>query len=268
MTRSKFIAAGNEQLHYLEMGSGKKVLLAFHGYANDAAIFQSFEPYLGDEYTILSFDLPHHGKSKWTEDVILSKRDLAVLVTEIKAKYSVDKVSLLGYSMGGRVCLTVIELFPGDIDKVVLIASDGLTRNYFYYFFTNTFVGKQLFRHVMKKPKPYFRIIDWLKDKKRIDAARHRFAMQYIGTEHSRKFLLQVWPAMSALMPDYGKLKATIRQYQIPVAIFMGQYDKIIPAALAQQFQKGLNSVQVFVLPKGHRVFDNENAGDIARYLL
>src|ERR1043165_7989118 len=130
MARSGYIEAGKEKLHYLEMGSGKKILLAFHGYANDAAIFRSFEQYLGHEYTILSFDLLHHGKSTWTDDVILSKQDLASLITEVRDIYTAEKISLLGYSMGGRVCLTVMELFPASVEKLVLIAADGLTRDF------------------------------------------------------------------------------------------------------------------------------------------
>jgi pimeloyl-ACP methyl ester carboxylesterase len=140
--------------------------------------------------------------------------------------------------------------------------------SYYYYFFTHTFIGKMVFRHMLERPERYLKIVDWLKEKKRIDASRHRFAMQYLQTEHSRKFLLLVWPAMSALMPNYTKLRAAIRQYRIPVAIFMGAYDKIIPVSLAHRFKSGLDSVTVHVLQKGHRVFDNENTGDIAKHLL
>ena len=47
--------------------------------------------------------------------------------------FAVDKVALAGYSMGGRVCLTITELLPELIDRVLLIASDGLVFNPLYF---------------------------------------------------------------------------------------------------------------------------------------
>src|ERR1035437_6177764 len=128
---SRYISAGKEQLHYLKMGSGKRLLLAFHGYSNDAELYRPLQEYLSKDYTILSFDLPHHGKSKWAEDIQFTKKDLMTMVETLKAEYHVDKVSLLGYSMGGRVCLTILEYMPASIDKVALIATDGLTVNFY-----------------------------------------------------------------------------------------------------------------------------------------
>ncbi|MES2703128.1 MAG: alpha/beta hydrolase [Bacteroidota bacterium] len=268
MALSKYIQAGSQQLHYLQLGSGPHLLLAFHGYANDAAIFYIFEKHLGKEYTILSFDLPHHGRSRWPDDTLLTKNDLLTLIQKIKHEFSISKVALMGYSMGGRVCLNIIALSPESVDKVVLIAPDGLTPNFYYHFLTRTILGKKMFRHFLTHPERYFKVIDWLRDKKRIDASRHRFAMQYLQSEYTRNFLLRVWPAMSDLIAPSGRVQKAIRKHSLPVAIFMGAYDKIIPPGLAHSFGKGLATVQVHVLQKGHRVFDSDNAAGIAAHLL
>lgn len=268
MSAPNYISVGSGQLHYLQWGTGKKLLLAFHGYGNDASVFHPFSPYLGTEYTILSLDLPHHGRSKWIEETALLKSDLVKLVERLKTQFHVTKVSLLGYSMGGRVCLTLVELLPESIDKVVLIAADGLSRNFYYYFLTRTLIGKKLFRHMLENPERYFKIMDWLKNKNIVNAARHKFAMQYLQSAEMRKFLLQVWPGMRYMVPNPRRLKTAIHQYEIRIAIFMGAYDRIIPAGLAEEFKKGLDSVKVFTLEKGHRVFDRDNAQQIAAHLL
>jgi len=265
---SGFISAGKEQLHYLKWGYGKRLLLAFHGYANDANLFCAFSKYLSEDYTILSFDLPHHGQSKWAQDLPLSKRDLAELVAQLKMEYEVDKVSLLGYSMGGRVCLMITELLPQSVDKMVLIATDGLSIDLYYYFFTRTFIGRKVFKNMLERPERFFRLIDWMAKRKWIDATRHKFAMQFLQSEHSRNFLQQVWPGMSELIPRPAKLKTTIKQYRIPITIFMGAYDRILPPKLAEKFKTGLDTVQLFVLQKGHRVFDGENTREMAQHLL
>ena len=265
---SEFIKLGKEQLHYLKWGHGKKILLAFHGYNNEAAIFADFKAPLAETYTILSFDLPHHGRSAWTDDLLFSREDLALLVRTVMETYGATKISLLGYSMGGRVCLTVIEMMPEIIEKVLLIAPDGLVAQPFYYFLTHTYIGRKLFSSVLRAPKIFFGITDWLHKKRWTDAARHKFVTHYMGSDQARKFLRQVWPAFRDIVPDRKKLKAAIREYHIPVCIFMGAHDHIIPPAYGEKFKQGLGTVELQILEKGHRVFDHDNVAKIAPYLL
>ena len=262
-----YISLGNEQLHYLKTGSGRRLLLAFHGYGNDAESFAPIATYLGEEFTVLSFDLPHHGKSKWS-DAPLSKRDLLQLVAIVKKDYQVEKISLLGYSLGGRVCLTIVELVPECIDGVTLLATDGLVKNWYYSFFTTTSLGKKMFRNMLEKPARYFKVMDWFKKWHLVHPSRHKFAMHSLSTQEARRLLLNVWPAMSDLTPSPSRLKNIIRKYSIRITLFMGANDKIMPPGLGEQFKAGLDTVQLHVLDRGHRIFDHENAEQIARSLL
>ena len=264
---SGYISLGAEQLHYLRSGTGRRLLLAFHGYGNDASIFSPIEKQLQNDFIILSFDLPHHGKSKWG-NTPLTKKDLLELIAQLKKEYNVEKISLLGYSLGGRVCFTILELMPASIDRVVLLATDGLKPNGYYYFFTRTYLGKKLFRNMLEKPGSYFKFMNWLKKRNLVDASRHKFVMQSLATAENRDFLLRVWPGMNELIPRPAKLRAAITQYHIPVVIFMGAYDKIMPPALGEKFKSGLDSVQLYILDKGHRIFDDDNAAQIAKSLL
>jgi pimeloyl-ACP methyl ester carboxylesterase len=265
---SGYIQLDNLQLHYLKIGAGKKLLLAFHGYGNDASLFTHFDKYLSKDYTIYSFDLPHHGKSHCDDKRVLEKKDVITLVNTLKRELCVPRVSLIGYSMGGRVCLSLVELMPDAIEKVVLIASDGLVFNRFYYFLTNTTLGSGFFKHMLEKPQSYIKLVDWLKRRKVIDTHRHGMAMHYLQSANSRSFLLKVWPCMRQLVPDNAKLRKIIKREQIPVFVFMGAHDKIIPARLAQRFKGNLDSVQLYILDKGHKVMDEETLPQISATLL
>ena len=121
---------------------------------------------------------------------------------------------------------------------------------------------------MLTKPALYFRLMDWLKKRNLVNASRHKFVMQSLSSEENRKFLLNVWPGLSDLIPEPAKLKVVIKQYHIPVTIFMGAHDKIMPPVLGEKFKTGLDTVQLYILDKGHRIFDDENAGQIARSLL
>ena len=265
---SLFISVGKQQLHYRQWGSGKRLLLAFHGYGNDALIFAPFKEYLAAEYTILSFDLPHHGDSKWPDNTLLTQSDLISLVEAIKEKHKATKLSLVGYSMGGRICMAIAQHMPQYMDKVVLIAADGLTTNSVYYFCTRTWIGKKIFMNMLRKPARYLGLIDLLKRIKILDPTRYRFVTHHLKSAENRNFLLQVWSCTSDLVPEPRRLREVIRQYRIQVFIFMGAHDRIMPVSLAKRFGKGLDTVQVFILDKGHRVFDDENARRIAESLL
>jgi pimeloyl-ACP methyl ester carboxylesterase len=267
ISESHFIPVGKETLHYRKWGHGKRLLLAFHGYGDDADIFYPLQEYLADDYTILSIDLPHHGNSNWTDN-LLRKNDIIALVETLKKEYSVEKISLIGYSMGGRVCLSIIEQVPASINKVVLMASDGLTINLYYYFFTRTAIGKMVFRNMLEKPGPYLGVIRWLKKMNMVDASRYKFVMHFLEEKDGRDLLLKVWPGMREFVPSPPKIKAMIRKHHIHVSIFMGEYDKVIPATQAKKFSAGLSSVKVYILKKGHRVFDHENVRLIAGQLL
>jgi pimeloyl-ACP methyl ester carboxylesterase len=268
LPESGHIAVGDRQLHYLRRGTGPQLLVAFHGYGNDAHIFDVFTPHLGLRYTLVAIDLPHHGGSEWPADEPLGRAALVTAIQQLMSRMGVEKISLMGYSMGGRICMSLVEDMPSAIDKVALLATDGLAINAYYYFFTRTAPGKWLFARLLHDPSVYFRFADWLLQRKLLHPSRHKFATHYLSSELQRAMLGQVWPSLSQFIPSPQRLKKLVARYNIPVHIFMGEHDKVMPPSLAHKFSAGLSTVKVTVLDKGHRLFDSENAGHIAAYLL
>lgn len=263
-----YVSLGEWGLHYEEWGTGSKLLLAFHGYAESASTFHLFGQYLGKEYTILAFGLPHHGASTWKEDMPFTIHHLSALVRSVKTTYNVNKISVMGYSIGGRICLSMVAAMPETIDKVLLMGADGLAVNGNYYLLTRTRIGKFLFKWFLRNPKASMRMNNALRNLRLISAARHKLVAHSLRTEEQRKLLLQVWPGLSSLLPKPRKVKAIIAQYRVPIVIYMGAYDKLLPPKLSIRFAQGLDTVKVFILKKGHKIFDKDNAQEIAQQLL
>jgi pimeloyl-ACP methyl ester carboxylesterase len=268
MTESEYVQLEGQRLHYLRMGQGSRLLLAFHGYSNQASLFSGFTPLLGHAFTIISIDLPHHGRSQWPDDLPLRPQNLQQLVTHFLEMFGQEQLSLMGYSLGGRVCLSILGLMPRLVDRMLLIAPDGLAFNPLYFFVTRTWTGKRIFRHLLTRPEAYFPLIDRLRDRQWINTRRHRFVMNYVQSEYARSFLLRVWPGLRLLIPPARRIKAIIRKHHIPVYLFMGRHDHIIPLKQGVAFQKGLPSVHLHVLDKGHRLFDPEDIRQMAQRLL
>lgn len=263
------IAINGQKLYYQQTGSGPEWLVAFHGYGNDASIFDDLAAALAHRYTILSFDLPFHGNSnQWPDDMVFSKNDLVTLITAIRNMTGAESLSFMGYSMGGRVCLCIMELIPEMVQQVLLVAPDGLVFNFFYYFVTHLSLGRYLFRKFLTSQTIYRPVVTGLHKMRLLDISRYRFVMHYLESESSRNMLLKVWPAMRLLLPDQKKVKEHIRRYHIPVSIFMGKFDRVIPVKLATKFSKGLPTVHLHVLPKGHKLLDGRSTAEIAASLL
>jgi pimeloyl-ACP methyl ester carboxylesterase len=263
-----YISIQSEKLHYVQMGSGPCLLLAFHGYGEDAERFRLFEQYLGHEYTLLSFDLPHHGESKWNDKKTLTAEGLTELINTVKSTFVVEKVSLLGYSIGGRVCLAIVAALPESIEKILLMGTDGLKINSFYYFFTRTFLGKWLFLYMLSNPGLCFTAAGWLRRLRLISATQFRLVVHSIQSDVKRRLLMRVWPCLSSLVYRTATLRAIVKRHSLPIVIYMGAHDKLLPPMLAERFAEGLSGVRVFIPQKGHRIFDSENVREIAQKLL
>ncbi|MBS1772346.1 MAG: alpha/beta hydrolase [Bacteroidetes bacterium] len=264
---SGFISVGKEQLHYLKSGRGSSLLVMLHGYGNSAEILMPIATHVEEKYTILSLDLPHHGKSLWTDGVYLEPAMLDELVEQLCREYNVSQISLLGYSMGGRVCLKILEQSPGKVDNVILLASDGLTSNPFYYFLTRMKAGKYLFSSFLSKPERYLPLIKMARKWKIVQQSHYKLAMRYIQEKEDRAFLLKVWPCMSLLLPDYNKLKAICKSNKTKVHVFMGAYDNVIPVSHGHAFEDKMKNISLHVVEKGHLLFDEDTIPQIVACL-
>jgi len=261
-----YIELNEGKLHYLRIGNGKKIIVAFPGYGNEAVIFAAFEKFL-PEYTIISINLPYHGKSDWPLNSPLQKRSLTELINKLMIETGVDKVILAGYSIGARLCLCIIEQMPESISDVLLIAPDGLVPNRFYHFVTMNAFGKWLFKDFLTQPKKYMPLVTGMRSAGIVNEGRYRFATHYIDSDASRGFLLKVWPNLRFIVPDRNKLKEAINKYKIPVHIFIGNRDKVILAKYGERFKKEMSTVKLYIVDRGHWLLDDETLSAMAKHL-
>lgn len=108
-------------LRYRITGSGPAVVL-LHGYLENLTIWDELTVELETDYTILTVDLPGHGKSICKEEVI-GMDFMADCVSAVMRSVSINKVHLIGHSMGGYASLAFAERYPNWLTGLCLFHS-------------------------------------------------------------------------------------------------------------------------------------------------
>jgi pimeloyl-ACP methyl ester carboxylesterase len=104
-------------------GSGSTTLVLVHGWTCDMSSWASQVPALAKKYRVLTLDLPGHGQSGSPADGKFSMDLFARAVEAVRAEAKVDKIVLVGHSMGAPVIRQYARLFPQHV--AALVAVDG-----------------------------------------------------------------------------------------------------------------------------------------------
>ncbi len=112
-------------LHYEISGNGKKPLVLLHGFMENHTIWNDMESHLTKEFTLIKIDLPGHGESE-NYNAVNSMDFMAEKVKEVLEKLNLNKINILGHSMGGYASLAFAEKFPEFIESVTLFFSTTL----------------------------------------------------------------------------------------------------------------------------------------------
>jgi pimeloyl-ACP methyl ester carboxylesterase len=253
----------SSKIHYLKFGSGTKFLFCFHGYGEDASSFLFLESSLGVDHTLIAVDFPFHGKTEWRETTEFTPADLHQVITAI-VPLELQTISLLGYSMGGRIALALVQEVPSRIDRAVLVAPDGLHSNFWYWFSTQTAIGNRLFRYTMKHPYWFFGGMKFLRSLHLLNKSIFKFAHSYLDDQRERELLYQRWTTMKRFLPRSTAITSALRKYQIPLRMLFGSYDRIILSKRSTKLDQQNDTIQVKSIRAGHQLLKPKYAKDIA----
>jgi pimeloyl-ACP methyl ester carboxylesterase len=114
------------RLNGIAFGDPKKpLILACHGWLDNAMSFYFLSRYLPDYY-IVSIDLAGHGESSHrSHDAHYHFTDFVQDLHELVESQSWDNFILLGHSMGGMISTLYSATFPEHVEKLISIESFG-----------------------------------------------------------------------------------------------------------------------------------------------
>ncbi|WP_294233463.1 alpha/beta hydrolase [uncultured Chryseobacterium sp.] len=112
-------------LNFERKGNGKETLVLLHGFMENLSIWSDMEPYLSEHFSLLKIDLPGHGQS----EIVAEVQTMEMMAEEVKKvldDQNLDKVHLLGHSMGGYISLGFAEKYPESLKSLTLFFSTYL----------------------------------------------------------------------------------------------------------------------------------------------
>jgi pimeloyl-ACP methyl ester carboxylesterase len=112
------LSADNVSISYHVEGKGTPALVFVHGWCCDKSYWKHQVPYFSKRHTVVTIDLAGHGESgvgrkAWTMEAF--GKDVVAVVEELE----LDRVILIGHSMGGAVIIEAARQMPERVTGLV-----------------------------------------------------------------------------------------------------------------------------------------------------
>jgi pimeloyl-ACP methyl ester carboxylesterase len=108
-------------------GSGPVILL-IHGIGDNSTTWSTVQSKLAQRFTVIAPDLLGHGKSdKPRADYSVAA--YANGMRDLLSVLDIERVTVVGHSLGGGVAMQFAYQFPQLVDRLILIGSGGVTKD-------------------------------------------------------------------------------------------------------------------------------------------
>lgn len=227
-------------------------LLMLHGWGMSLEDIKPLGHLLSPQADIHLVDLPGFGHSPYPGEVWNSFQYANRLVAYLNEN-NIDQIDLLGHSFGGKVALSLANLYPTRVRKLILIATSGLIRQrnvqQYCRFMAIKLLGKNL---------KYFDSL--FGTKLFFDYFAPRFgSADYKKAGAMRQILVK------SVNEDLSKQIATIKT---PTLILWGEKDEETPPEVAHRLHKLIKNSTLLLLPgKGHWLYRDVGAHLCAHYI-
>ncbi len=265
-TPDKYVKlSGGIEIAYTEQGEGDQTLLFVHGLGSNKKSWQKNIAALSAHYRCIALDLPGYEASS-KGDYPFSMHFFAETIAEFISQLKLQKVTLIGHSMGAQVSVTLALMKPGLIEKLILIAPAGFEtfsdteKAWFKAVYTPAVVKATSVEQIRKNFEINF--FSFPEDAAFMIEDRLKLREMPEAYEYYCNMIPQNVMAMLN-EPIFERLS----EIKIPVLIIFGANDQLIPNQL---LHKGLTVFEV--ARKGHFKIDNSklaflpNAGHFVQW--
>jgi pimeloyl-ACP methyl ester carboxylesterase len=214
--------------------AGSDVVVLIHGLGSAATAWKPITAELTSHLTVITLDLPGHGKTPLSISQAMDPRSFADAVCETMTSLGIEKFHLCGNSLGGWVALEVAAKHSGRVLSITGLAPAGL----WLAPYTARYPGTALLRAIAKTTRPLTPIAlryEWGKKLGFADVSpqwrnlSYEICLDASMAMGSASGYFQAWDGMLKKRFD-----SPIPQ-SIPVTIVFGDSDNTLPASNCQE---------------------------------
>ncbi len=115
--------AAGLKLNMLEWSREGVAMVMLHGFGNEAHAWDDFAPSVAPYYRVLALDLRGHGDSDWHPQAAYDYDDHVADLEAVTDHHAIDRMVLIGHSLGGRISLLYGGRHPEKIAGLVIVDS-------------------------------------------------------------------------------------------------------------------------------------------------
>jgi len=120
--RSHYVVNDAVRLHHLDWGNqGKHTVVLVHGSRLHAHVWNDFSRRYKDRFHIVAVDQRGHGDSAWCPQQRYALDDLYADLRTVVAQRGLQRFTLIGHSLGGRVSMLFASRHPELLERLVLV---------------------------------------------------------------------------------------------------------------------------------------------------
>jgi pimeloyl-ACP methyl ester carboxylesterase len=239
------------------LGNGQKNMICFYGFGQSTYHLNPLCNAMG-AYTFYVFDLPFHGNSIIDDpNISMDCAQVVEIIQNLMIKTRITKFSFLGISIGSKLVLQGILSFAAKIEKVFLIAPDGIIDSFWYKFATRNSLLRLLFRQIMLRGN-LDRIIGIGQSLRFIDVKTAAFAKIFVKKKEDRDRVYNTWTYLRNLKVNTNLVAKALNENSIEVIFVVGKNDRIIPKKSISVLSNKIDKKQIVELNSGHyNILDN-----------
>ncbi|MCO6488722.1 MAG: alpha/beta hydrolase [Phaeodactylibacter sp.] len=235
-----------------KFGAGKRLLIAFHGFSEDGAAFRALGEQLKDSCTLYAVDLPFHGSTRWLDEEYRPAQ-LAVVVEAILEKEGSRRFEAVGHSLGARLWLHLLPDFRDRMERLCLLAPDGLQTRWLYLVEWLPGGWRRLAIRWARRPGWILALARLLYRLRLIGPFLLRYLEHHLREAGRRRRLLHTWLALSHFRLNGDKGRRLIQQAAVPVLVLLGDKDRLVRPEVIRRRLGGTAGVEILTVDANHR---------------
>ena len=234
------------ELFYEVRGEDEPIIFS-HGWMCDCSVWNSQIEFFSKKYKVIAYDQRGHGKSdkpKADYSIETLSNDLYSLIQEL----NLEKVTLVGHSMGGMTAITFALNHPDKVSKLVLVGTSA-KMNFSGY------IQIWIMMHIFSYESFARGMIDLL-----YDPSEQVKKEAFDRAMNTPKFV--TYDCATEFMKNYD-IRDQIFKIKVPTLIVVGEKDKATPVEMSRYLNREIEDSKLKIIPDSKHMVIIDKANEL-----